>query len=122
MDPIDRLRGLCLALPGTSERVSHGEPAFFAGTTEKSAKMFVMADRHHHDSLRLGFWCAAPAGAQAEMIDEDPERFYRPPYVGTRGWLGVHLDGAPDWDEIAVIVREAFRCVAPASLLARMQP
>ena len=120
MDPLERLRRLCLALPGTSERTSHGERAFFAGSTEKSSKMFVVSDQHHHHSPRLGFWCAAPAGVQAEMIDEDPDRFYRPPYVGTRGWLGVHLDGCPDWDEVAVIVCEAFRCVVPAALAAQL--
>lgn len=124
-NPVERLRALCLALPATGERVSHGEVAFFAGTTDTSARMFVMLDENHHPqpgtAERLGFWCAAPAGAQAEMIDEDPEHFYRPPYVGTRGWLGVRLDRSPDWSEIALIVREAYRCVVPASLAARLE-
>lgn len=108
-DPLPRLRALCLALPEVTEKVSHGEPTWFV------RKTFVMYAHHHHDD-RLAFWCAAPSGAQEELVAADPERFFRPPYVGGRGWLGVRLDRDPDWDEIAEIVRDAYREVAPRKL------
>lgn len=112
-DPLPILRGLCLALPETTERLSHGEPTWFV----RDRKTFVSyADRHHDDVL--GFWCAAPPGAQAALVAGDPERFYRPPYVGHRGWLGVRLDRAPDWAEIAEIVADAYRVIAPKRLVA----
>ena len=110
-DPLPRLRALCTALPEVTEKLSHGSPTWFV------RKTFVMFVGEHHGS-RLGFWCAAPPGVQEEMVAEDPERFFRPPYVGHRGWLGVHLDGEVDWDEIAEIVEEAYRAVAPKRLLA----
>lgn len=110
-DAVDRLRALCLALPETTERLSHGEPTWFV----RDKKTFVMLADHHHDD-RFGFWCAAPPGVQAELLETEPERFFRPPYVGHRGWLGVYLDVTVDWDEIAAIVREAYCCVAPKRL------
>jgi hypothetical protein len=70
----------------------------------------------HHDDGRLAIWCAAPEGVQAEMVDTEPERFFRPPYVGHLGWLGVQLPGI-DQVELDAICREAFTTVAPASLL-----
>lgn len=114
-DPLDVLRGLCLALPETTERLSHGEPTWFV----RGKKVFVTFADHHHDD-RLAFWCAAPAGVQEELVAEDPGRFFRPPYVGHRGWLGVYLDVEVDWAEVAEIVRDAYRVVAPDSLVARM--
>ena len=86
-DEVARLRELCLALPETSERLSHGEPCFFV----RSKKTFVSVDDHHHGGAHLAFWCAAPPGAQEELVAADPERFFRPPYVGHRGWLGMRL-------------------------------
>ncbi|MFI7702406.1 MmcQ/YjbR family DNA-binding protein [Nonomuraea sp. NPDC049480] len=115
MDALDRLRALCLALPETTERLSHGEPTWFV----RDKKTFVMFADHHHDD-RLAFWCAAPPGAQEELVSEDPERFFRPPYVGHRGWLGVYLDVEVDWPEVAEIVADAYRQIAPKSLIARM--
>ena len=111
---VDRLRRICLALPGVSERVSHGEVSFFAG------KQFVAVDDHHHGADRLAFWCPARAGAQEQLIAEDPQQYFRPPYVGHRGWVGVRIDLDPDWDEIAEIVRDAYRQVAPKRLLAQL--
>lgn len=111
-DPLVVVRGLCLALPETSERVSHGEPAFFI----REKKTFLSWADHHHDD-RVGFWCAAPPGAQQEMVAAEPERFFIPPYVGGRGWLGVRVDVAPvDEAELAEIVTEAWRVVAPTRL------
>jgi hypothetical protein len=114
-DPLDRLRALCLALPETTERLSHGEPTWFV----RGRKTFVTyADRHHDD--RLGFWCAAPPGAQDAMVTAEPERFFVPPYVGGRGWLGVYLDVPVDWDEVGEIVVEAYRTIAPRTLVAQL--
>ncbi|GAA4537139.1 MmcQ/YjbR family DNA-binding protein [Amycolatopsis samaneae] len=111
-DSLTRLRKLCLALPETTERLSHGEPTWFV----RGKKTFVMyADRHHDD--RLAFWCPAPPGAQEELTGAEPDRFFRPPYVGHRGWLGVRLDVDVDWAEIDQIVRDAYRLVAPKSLV-----
>jgi hypothetical protein len=119
-DPVERLRALCLALPEAAERLSHGEPCFFV----RGRSLFVMLDSHHHGAEHLGFWCAAPPGVQEELIAEDSRRFFRPPYVGHRGWVGVRLraDGLAetDWAEVDEIVRDAYRQVAPKSLLDRL--
>jgi hypothetical protein len=114
MTPLERLRALCIVLPEVTEKVSHGEPTWFV------RKSFVMFADHHHDD-RLAFWCAAPPGAQEELVAAEPERFFRPPYVGGRGWLGVYLDVPDvDWTEIAEIVTDAYREVAPKRLVARL--
>ena len=112
----ERVRQACLALPDVTERLSHGECTWFV----RDKKVFVQMSDHHHDD-RLGFWCAAPAGVQAELVEQEPERFFRPPYVGAKGWLGVYLDVADlDWTEIAEIVRDAYRMIAPAKLVAQL--
>jgi hypothetical protein len=117
-DPLERLRGICLGLPETTERLSHGEPTFFV----RDKKVFVSyADHHHND--RLSFWCHAPAGAQQALVEADPQRFFRPPYVGGRGWIGVYLDVERDeafWQEVAELVEDAYRMVAPRRLLDRL--
>jgi hypothetical protein len=115
IDPLETLRGLCLALPEVTERLSHGEPTWFV----RGKRVFVTYADHHHDD-RLAFWCAAPPGAQEALVEADPERFFVPPYVGGRGWLGVYLDRAVDWDEIADLVTDAYRTVAPKGLLAML--
>ncbi|GAA3825167.1 MmcQ/YjbR family DNA-binding protein [Sphaerisporangium flaviroseum] len=112
---LEEVRRLCLALPETSERLSHGEPTWFV----RGKKTFVMFADHHHDD-RLAFWCAAPPGVQEALVAESPDRFFRPPYVGHRGWLGVYLDVPADWDEISEIVTEAYRLIAPKALAARL--
>jgi hypothetical protein len=114
-DPLALLRGLCLAMPEATERLSHGEPAWFV----RGRKTFVTYADHHHDD-RLAFWCAAPEGAQAALVAADPERYFVPPYVGGRGWLGVRLDVPVDPDEIAELVADAYRVVAPRTLVARL--
>jgi hypothetical protein len=114
MTPLERLRTLCTALPEVTEKLSHGEPTWFV------RKSFVMFADHHHDD-RLAFWCAAPPGAQEELVAAEPGRFFRPPYVGGRGWLGVYLDVPDvDWTEIAEIVTDAYREVAPKRLVSRL--
>ncbi|MDQ1373765.1 MAG: hypothetical protein QOJ09_1103 [Actinomycetota bacterium] len=115
-DPVARLRTLCLALPEVTERLSHGEPTWFV----RDKKTFVTLSDHHHDD-RLGFWCAAPPGEQEALVEQRPEQFFRPPYVGGRGWLGVYLDVAVDWPEIADLVTEAYRQVAPKKLVALLE-
>ncbi len=107
---------MCLSLPDVEERLSHGEPTWFV----RGKKVFVQLDDHHHGGDHLGFWCPAPPGVQAELVELEPERFYRPPYVGARGWLGVRIDRDPDWDEIARIAAEAYRMVAPVTLVRRL--
>ncbi|CAN5825374.1 MmcQ/YjbR family DNA-binding protein [soil metagenome] len=114
-EPLDRLREICLSLPQATERLSHGEPTWFV----RGKKTFVTYADHHHDD-RLAFWCAAPEGVQAEMVTAEPDRYFVPPYVGARGWFGVRLDLSTDWEEIAEIVREAYRHVAPVRLVARL--
>ena len=109
----DRVRAICTALPEVTEKNSHGSPAFFVG------KQFVMLwHRGHHDHDFPHLWCAAPVGAQEELVASAPDRVFRPPYVGHRGWLGVRLDGAVDWDEVAELCQDAYRAVAPRRLVA----
>ncbi|MGW0172962.1 MmcQ/YjbR family DNA-binding protein [Rhodococcus sp. NPDC003322] len=119
---LDRLRALCLRLPEATERISHGEPAWFV---RRAPQFATYADRHHDD--RVAFWAAAPSGAQQDWVARDPGRFFVPPYVGGRGWIGVYLDvgangipGQEDWRDIEDIVEDAYRTVAPKTLLARL--
>ena len=111
-----KVRAACLALPEVNERLSHGSPTFFI----RDKKTFVMFLADHHGDGRLALWVAAAPGVQAEMVDEEPDRFFVPPYVGHRGWLGVRLDRKPDWAEVAGICEDAYRQVAPQSLVARV--
>ena len=107
-----RVRNICTGLPGVSEKLSHGAPAFYAG------KQFVMLwPQGHHGNQFPHLWCAAPWGAQDALIADDPKRFFRPPYVGGRGWVGVRLDGRVDWDELEALCQDAYRTVAPKKLL-----
>src|SRR5262245_926723 len=101
-DPPPELRRRRLAPPETTGRLSHGEPTWFV----RDKKTFVTYADHHHDD-RLAFWCAAPPGAQEALVSADPERYFVPPYVGGRGWVGVYLDVPVDWDEITELVTEA---------------
>jgi hypothetical protein len=110
---LERLRTVCLALPETTERPSHGAPSFFV----RDKKCFVMVLDNHHGDGRFAIWCAAPAGDQELLVGADAERFFVPPYVGHRGWLGVRLDRSLDWDELAGIVEDAFCAVAPKRLV-----
>src|SRR5918992_4576421 len=114
-DQLGELRRRCLALPEVTERLSHGEPAWFV----RERKLFVTYAGHHHDD-RLACWCAAPPGAQDALVAAAPERFFVPPYVGHRGWIGVRLDVPVDWDEVADLVADAYRQVAPKRLLAQL--
>jgi hypothetical protein len=114
----ERLREICLALPEVTERASHGAPTWFV--RDKSSFVTLWADGHH-DNQFPHLWCAAPPGTQAELIAERPEVFFRPPYVGHRGWIGVRLDDHSDWAEIAELCQDAYRVIAPARLVARLE-
>jgi hypothetical protein len=106
------VRTAALRWPETSERVSHGGPAFFIA----DKRCFVMFLDDHHQDGRLAIWCAAPDGVQVEMVEVEPDRFFRPPYVGHRGWLGVQLLDVTQ-PELEAIVLDAYRQVAPKRLL-----
>jgi hypothetical protein len=112
-ETLRRIRELCLALPETSERQSHGAPTFFVRA--KRAFLTVLTD--HHGDGRFAVWCAAGAGVQRLLVEADAEKFFVPPYVGHRGWLGMRLDRAFDLDELAGIVEDAYVEVAPATLV-----
>lgn len=114
--PAARLRRICLALPEANERLSHGSPTWFAG----KGKAFAMLADHHHGSPHLAVWLPAAPGAQAALIESDPRRFFRPPYVGPSGWVGVVLDGRPSWPLVAWLVEQAYRLVAKPRLAARL--
>ncbi len=109
---LERVRALCLALPETNERPSHGSPAFFV----RDKRCFVMFLDDHHGDGRLALWCAAPEGMQGALVAGDPESYFVPPYVGHRGWLGVRLDRSLPWDEVAGVIEDAWLEIAPKRL------
>jgi hypothetical protein len=113
---VDRLRKICMGFPDASERLSHGEPCWFAG----KGKSFAMLDNHHHGAEHLAVWLPVPPGAQQTLVDIDPGTFFVPPYVGGKGWVGVVLDQKPDWDQVADLVRQAFLNVAGKRLQQRL--
>ena len=112
---IDGLRAVCVALPEVTEKISHGTPSWFV------RKMFASYVGRHHGDEYLCLWVAAPEGAQEEMVTAEPDRFFVPPYVGHRGWLGLRLDiepQGPDWGEVREVVTDGYRQVAPRRLAA----
>ena len=115
---LDRVRELCLALPETSERLSHGAPTFFI----REKRSFVMFHDDHHGDGRLALWAAAPAGLQAMLVDGAPEHYFVPPYVGHQGWIGVRLDRGLAWEEIAGVVEDAWLARAPKRLAQSLDP
>ncbi len=112
MDPAERagaaarVRAICLALPAASERLSHGSPAFFAGR-----RQFATLLSDHHGDSRFALWCAAAPVMQGTLVEADPERFFVPPYVGHRGWIGVRLDRGLGWPELATLLADAHAAV-----------
>ena len=113
---VERLRAICMTLPEAGERLSHGEPTWFAG----KGKVFAMLDNHHHRAAHLSVWLPQPMGVQETLIEADPERFFRPPYVGPSGWIGVVLDTRPDWSMVERFIRDAFVHVATRKLRAQL--
>jgi hypothetical protein len=105
-----------MALPEANERISHGEPTWFAG----KGKVFAMLDNHHHDSPHLSVWLPLGLPMQESLIEAEPARFFRPPYVGVNGWIGVVLDTKPDWGMVDELVHEAYLKIATPKLAARL--
>ena len=109
---LKRLRRICNALPGTTEKLSHGEPTFFC------KKVFAMCSFNHHTDGRVAVVMPAPACVQAMLVENSPEKFYKPPYVGGAGWIGIELDRVTD-EELEFHIREAWRLIAPKKLQAQ---
>lgn len=113
--PLEKLRKVCFALPEVTEKEAWGEPTF-----RVRDKMFAMfATDHHHDG-NIAIWCKAAMGMQEVLVDADPERFFKPPYVGPKGWIGIRLHGKVDWDEVRSLLAEAWRMTAPHKLAATL--
>lgn len=112
---IERVRRICLSLPDTNEKLSHGEPTFFVHN-----KMFVMFANNHHNDGRIAIWLPVPDGFQSSLIGSSPETYFKPPYVGVKGWVGIELGNIGDTDLI-FHVQTAWELVAPKRLLARVK-
>ena len=108
---LSRVRRICAAMPETTEKLSHGEPTFFV-----RKKVFAMFANNHHNDGRIAVWLPAPPGLQAMLIKLSPDTFFRPPYVGVRGWVGIELERISD-EELAAHLWDAWRLVAPKTLL-----
>lgn len=111
-EAIERVRRICLALPGTWEKISHGEPTWFAGK-----KVFAMFSNNHHHDGHIAVTVPAAIGIQQMLIEKSPKKFYCPPYVGCRGWIGIEVNRVSD-KELALHIEEAWRLIAPKKLLA----
>lgn len=109
-----RVRKLCLALPEAHEVEAWGEPTF--RVRNKMFAMYADAGNHHGDG-RASAWTKAAPGNQAIMVGAAPDRFFVPPYVGPSGWVGIYLDGDVDWDEVAGLLEDSYRLIAPKRLL-----
>ena len=107
---LKRIRRICAALPETTEKLSHGEPTFFV-----RKKVYATFSNNHHNDGHVAVLVPAPPGIQAMLIKASPEKFYKPPYVGVRGWVGIELDHVND-EELASHLREAWRLIAPKTL------
>lgn len=112
-----KVREMCMDLPEVNERLSHGAPTFFI----RDKKTFVMFHNDHHGDGKLGIWAAAPPGAQEALISSNPSRYYRPAYVGHRGWIGMRLEGKANWDEVEGVIEDAYRAVAPKKLVEELE-
>ncbi|SDW35723.1 hypothetical protein SAMN05421504_101364 [Amycolatopsis xylanica] len=113
MEPLRRLRELCLALPEVTERLNHGEPAWAV----RGKTLVTYSERKPEG--RVGFWCPARPGELEALVAAEPERFFEPPFGGT-GWVGVYLDVPADWAEFEELITEAYRLIAPQKLVAKL--
>jgi len=114
-EAIERVRRICLALPGTWEKLSHGEPTWFAGK-----KVFAMFSNNHHNDGHIAVTVPAAIGIQEMLIKKSPKKFYSPPYVGCRGWIGIEVNRVSD-NELSLHLHQAWRLVAPKKLLAEVE-
>ena len=108
-DPLIRLRELCLTFPEATEKEAWGEPTFRA--KGRLFAMYASADTHHGRG-RPAVWIKAMPANQALVIDDNPERYFKPPYVGPGGWIGVWLDTRPPWSAIQALLEDGFRQAA----------
>jgi hypothetical protein len=107
---VERVRRLCLALPETWEKISHGEPTFFV-----KKKVFAMCSINHHNDGHMAVVIPAAIGIQEMLVKKSPKKFYRPPYVGVRGWVGIEIARVSD-KELTLHLREAWQLIAPQKL------
>jgi predicted DNA-binding protein (MmcQ/YjbR family) len=114
-EALERLRAICLALPEATEKLTWDDTPTF----RVRDKIFAMFSTDHRDG-RMSMWCKAPPGAQEALVGSDPKRFFSPPYVGHKGWIGVRFEGAVDWDEVAEMAAESYGMTAPKKLRALM--
>jgi predicted DNA-binding protein (MmcQ/YjbR family) len=99
-------RALCLALPDTEEKIAWGSPTF-----RVHGRLFVMFTNNHHGDGRVAIWCAAPEGAQQDLVASNPKHFFVPPYVGVGGWIGIRLDTKLGKGAIAALIEQAYRTI-----------
>jgi hypothetical protein len=105
-----RVRRICLSLPQVTEKISHGEPTFFV-----KKRVFTMFANNHHGDGHIAVWIPAPEGAQPALIQSDPKKYFKPPYVGVKGWVGIELDQIGD-EELYAHICDAWRIIAPKSM------
>lgn len=113
---LHRVRRICSTLPGTTEKLSHGEPTFFV-----KKKVYAMFANNHHNDGHIAVWIAAPPGLQAMLVKTEPTKFFRPPYVGVKGWIGVELGAVSD-DELSLHLAEAWHLIAEGGKQRRAKP
>jgi hypothetical protein len=100
---------MCAAMPSVSEKLSHGAPTFFV---EKDKDVFVMFTNNYHDDGHLAVWLPAPSGLQSALIEEASATYFKPPYVGSSGWIGIELGRISD-EALQIHIREAWELTAP---------
>ena len=112
---LEQVRAICLALPEAEEKGGVAEHTF-----RVHDKIFAIYQDNHHGDGRLALWCKAPRGLQEALIDDNPARYFVPPYVGVHGWVGIHLNRDPDWEHIAELAADAYRMTAPKRLVKQL--
>jgi hypothetical protein len=110
-DHTRRVRQICTGMPGCEEKLSHGEPTWFV-----RKRVFVMFANNHHNDDHVAVWLPTLPGVQASLIAASPATYFRPPYVGVKGWVGIKLDRVGE-EELAAHILEAWKMVAPKSLV-----
>lgn len=110
--PLDQLRAIIEAWPETSEKLSHGSPTWWGGR-----KTFACYHAGGYDDGKRAVWIKAPDGAQQDLVESDPDRFYRPKYLGPSGWVAMRLEGKVDWGEVRFLLMQGYRMVAPKRAL-----
>lgn len=113
--PLDRLREIIEALPETHEKLSHGSPTWWG-----AKKTFATYHDGGYDDGKRAVWIKAPEGAQEALIEADPDKFYRPKYLGPSGWVAMRLEGKVDWAEVRFLLVQGYRLVAPKRALAQL--